>query len=357
MAKNSKRTCPDCNSSEFVAFGTDKGDGVCGTCEGTGRVYQWLDSFLEVFTYSHLIQERLTGDEGEYGYPCPACFNEEDDTSDGQCKTCGGNGFEYYNSDDTDDSSEIDNESDSNDASESSNDTDDYEYDNYEVEGASTSTNSSAETTNRSIYTTNSDYTLLKLLGGLAIGIFLFIALCNKYVNYIDKQDRAMGIYNNTNRARSTNSYSPPAQNQQPVQQITKPKPAPKRHPKNPFLDIGKEDFLIYKKDGKYIINYYGEEVGYFLSTYSVKLYNTEEPLSLYRQSYGFVKYDVPVYDGPNKNKIMYHLQQYQVIDFPMMQPGWINNRTPLVDINNWKWQGYIDPDSYEVIKVEEYNQ
>jgi hypothetical protein len=39
------------------------------------------------------------------------------------------------------------------------------------------------------------------------------------------------------------------------------------------------------------------------------------------------------------------------------MQPGWINNRTPLVDINNWKWQGYIDPDSYEVIKVEEYNQ
>ncbi len=113
MAKDSKRKCPDCNGSEVFILGT-KGDGVCKNCEGSGRVYGPGDMITA------LINDFSKREKLEYGEVCPEC------SETGQCQTCGGEGYEYYN-DESDDEDKPDYNNNNDDDYNSSYDTNDYD--------------------------------------------------------------------------------------------------------------------------------------------------------------------------------------------------------------------------------------
>ncbi|MCX6316047.1 MAG: hypothetical protein NTW29_02050 [Bacteroidetes bacterium] len=83
MSKESSRKCPDCDGEDFYAFFGGKGDGNCSNCHGKGEVWS-IGEGLEVF---RLDLEKVEA--------CKTC------NATGQCQTCGGTGYEYYDDYDT----------------------------------------------------------------------------------------------------------------------------------------------------------------------------------------------------------------------------------------------------------------
>ncbi len=80
MGYNSKRGCPDCSYNLSYLF---KHDGKCKNCNGTGEAGDIAES----------IKDLITAGLVEADYTCRVC------SGTGQCQTCGGTGYQYYNED------------------------------------------------------------------------------------------------------------------------------------------------------------------------------------------------------------------------------------------------------------------
>lgn len=83
MAKEERRTCPDCAEQEWYYL-TVKGNGLCEHCKGEG--YEPLD-IMEKFIN---VVSTIERDD------CTVCGG------DGECKTCDGSGWEEFNYDEED---------------------------------------------------------------------------------------------------------------------------------------------------------------------------------------------------------------------------------------------------------------
>ena len=82
MAKDSSRECPDCDGLDLGTLWRSKGNGICKNCDGNGKT---LKNLVVALTAPFLgLDDEET---------CKIC------NGTGQCQTCGGTGYEYYNSD------------------------------------------------------------------------------------------------------------------------------------------------------------------------------------------------------------------------------------------------------------------
>lgn len=77
MAKDGKKECPDCYRSDLGSY-FRKGNGRCSYCRGTGERLELGDAPAAII----MNNDRLC--------VCSYC------SGTGQCNTCGGSGFEYY---------------------------------------------------------------------------------------------------------------------------------------------------------------------------------------------------------------------------------------------------------------------
>jgi len=85
MAKDSKRQCPDCDTS-VAMFAWNQGDGKCRECNGTGDYRDPVDVVTLAVSFGTVHLDRK----------CTKCAGT------GQCITCGGTGYQYYDWEDGD---------------------------------------------------------------------------------------------------------------------------------------------------------------------------------------------------------------------------------------------------------------
>lgn len=84
MAKEHRKECPDCDGSDYNAYFSSRGNGICSNCHGEGMVPNPLSDFFSLGL-------------GEHEIPCEHCAPSSKRKGNGQCQTCGGEGYVYYN--------------------------------------------------------------------------------------------------------------------------------------------------------------------------------------------------------------------------------------------------------------------
>ena len=95
MAKDSKKSCSDCNGIRTGWNGV-YGDGACSCCDGRGYNTSYIEAVGKAVSLGAL------GDPADQDYPCDECSGTK------QCQTCGGTGWEHYNEEEDDDKEEDD---------------------------------------------------------------------------------------------------------------------------------------------------------------------------------------------------------------------------------------------------------